>query len=79
MRIVVHLYSILQLKTPKGMQRLVEVDMPENCIILELLNHLEIKIDPVHLLFAVNGRVAEGNRQLEDGDDVHLMLPMEGG
>lgn len=79
MRIVVHLYSILQRKTPEGLQRLIEVDIPENYMILDLLNHLEIQIDSEHLLFAVNGRVADGDRQLEDGDNVHLMLPMEGG
>ena len=53
--------------------------MPENYMFLDLLNYLGIKIGLEHLLFAVNGRVAEGDRQLEDDDNVHLMMPMVGG
>jgi sulfur carrier protein ThiS len=79
MRIVVHLHSILQRKTPEGLQRKLEVEMPEGSTILNLIEHLEVEIDPGYLLLALNGRVARLEQVMDDGDKVHLMMPISGG
>jgi sulfur carrier protein ThiS len=78
-RIVVHLHSILQRKTPQGLQRRLEVEFSEGSTVLELIKHLEIDIDPDDLLLAVNGRMAKLDQILLNDDDVHLMLPISGG
>jgi sulfur carrier protein ThiS len=79
MRIVVHLHSILQRKTPEGMQRKIEVDMPEGSTIQDLVEHLEVEVAPEHLSLALNGRVARLEKVMNDGDKVHLMVPISGG
>jgi sulfur carrier protein ThiS len=79
MRIVVHLHSILQRKTPEGMQRKLEVDLPEGSTIHDLVEHLEVEVAPEHLSLALNGRVARLEKVMNDGDKVHLMVPISGG
>lgn len=79
MRIVVHLHSILQRKTPEGLQRKLEADMPEGSTILDLIGHLDVEVDPEHLSLALNGRVARLEQVMKDGDKVHLMVPISGG
>jgi len=79
MRITVHLHSILQRKTPEGMLRRLEVEMPEGSTILDLIKQVEIEIDPEYLLLALNGRVARLELVMKDGDKVHLMMPISGG
>jgi sulfur carrier protein ThiS len=79
MKVVVHLHSILQRKTPQGLQRKLEVEIPEGSSIRDLVEHLEMEFDPEHLSVALNGRVARLEQVLEDGDKVHLMIPISGG
>jgi sulfur carrier protein ThiS len=79
MKIVVHLHSILQRKTPQGLQRKLEVELPEGSTIQDLVDHLEVEVAPEHLSLAVNGRVARLEQVLRDGDKVHLMVPISGG
>lgn len=79
MHIIVHLHSILQRQTPEGLLRRLEVELPEGSTIQELIEHLEIEIHPEHLLFALNGRFAEIDQALADGDVVHLIVPISGG
>lgn len=79
MKIVVHLHSILQRKTPQGLQRKLEVELPEGSTIQDLVDHLEVEVAPEHLSLALNGRVARLEQVLHDGDKVHLMVPISGG
>jgi sulfur carrier protein ThiS len=79
MKITVHLHSILQRKTPQGLQRKLEVELPEGSTIRDLVETLDIEIDPEHLSLALNGRVTRLEQVLEDGDKVHLMVPISGG
>jgi sulfur carrier protein ThiS len=79
MKIVVHLHSILQRKTPQGLQRKLEVELPEGSTIQDLVEHLEVEVAPEHLSLALNGRVARLEQALRDGDKVHLMVPISGG
>ena len=78
-KVTVFLGTILQKKTPQGNQRRLEVSLPDDSTILKLIDELEIEIDPVHLLLAVNGRTAELDQVLADDDKVHLMMPISGG
>jgi sulfur carrier protein ThiS len=79
MQVVVHLHSILQRKTPDGLLRRLDVEMPEASTIQTLVEHLQIEIDPGHLLFALNGRFANPDQVMADGDEVHVMVPISGG
>ena len=79
MKIIVHLHSILQRKTPQGLQRKLEVELPEGSTIRDLIERLEMEVAPEHLSVALNGRVARVEQVLEDGDKVHLMIPISGG
>jgi molybdopterin converting factor small subunit len=43
------------------------------------LDSLEIELEPEHLLLVVNGRTAQLQRVLRDGDQVNLMPAISGG
>ena len=78
-KVNVFLHSILQKKSPQGLQRRVEASLEDGATILDLIHDLEIDYEPDHLLLALNGRVAELDQVLSDRDKVHLMLPISGG
>ena len=79
MVISVHLHTILQRHTPDGPIRFLEVELPEKSTPADLLQALEIKLDPDELLIVVNGRMADGDRVLKEGDTVNLMPALSGG
>jgi sulfur carrier protein ThiS len=79
MRVSVHLHTILQKQTDHGLVDRLEVELPVGSRVADLLGKLEIEIHPDSLLLAVNGRVAEPERFLEDGDEVNLMPAISGG
>lgn len=56
-----------------------EVSLPFNSTLSDLLEHLEVDLGPEDLLLAVNGRVVEPNKILQDGDEVNLMPAISGG
>ena len=78
MVITVRLHTILQRKVPGGKRRM-EIKLKEGSTLLELVEHLTLDIDPNLLLYAVNGRVAEVDQVLVDGDVVNLMVAISGG
>ena len=77
--ITVHLHTILQRQTPQGMISRMDVDLPSGSTLADLLQRLEIDLAPDHLLLAVNGRVADLERVLEDNDTINLMPAISGG
>ncbi len=77
--IVVHLHTILQRQTPAGLVSQLEVQLPTASTLADLLSHLKIELAPEHLLLVVNGRIAEMNQVLSEGDQVNLMPAMSGG
>jgi sulfur carrier protein ThiS len=79
MWVSVHLHTILQKQTDQGLVDRLEVELPGGSRVADLLGKLEIEIHPDALLLAVNGRVAEPERLLEDGDEVNLMPAISGG
>lgn len=79
MKITVHLHSILQIQTPEGMINRLEVDLPSQSTMEDLLRQLQIELSPEHLLLARNGRVVDVDQTLQEGDLVNLMPAMSGG
>ena len=79
MKVSVKLHTILQRETPEGVVNQIEVELPEGSRLDDLLQHLEMELDPEALLLAVNGRMADTNKELKDGDEVNLMPAISGG
>lgn len=77
--ITVHLHTILQRQTSEGLVSRLEVEIPTGSSVADLLNFLEIDLEPEHLLLAVNGRVADLHQTLHAGDQVNLMPAISGG
>ena len=79
MKVTVHLHSSLQVQTPDGPRRKVDIDLDENAAMEDLISSLKLKIGPERLLLGINGEIAKLTDMLHDGDHVHLMLPISGG
>ena len=56
-----------------------DVDLAPGSTITDLVQHLGIELEPRLLLFAVNGRVADLDQELNEGDKVNLMVAISGG
>jgi sulfur carrier protein ThiS len=78
-RVTVHLGSILSKNIGRGNERRLEISLQEGGTIADLVQILKLELEPEKLLLAVNGRVARPDTVLEDGDRVHLMMPISGG
>ena len=61
------------------MVRHLEVDLAEPGTLADLMDVLEIGPEAGALLLVVNGITAESSRQLEPGDEVHLVPALSGG
>ena len=77
--ISVHLHTILQRQTPEGLVGRVDARLPEGSTIADLLQHLQVALEPDALLLVVNGRMAELEQTLLEGDQVNLMPAISGG
>lgn len=79
MVIVVHLHTILQRQTPEGRLSRLQVDLPSGDRLADLLTRLQVELGSDDLLLLVNGRLAEEDQSLRDGDVVHLIPAISGG
>lgn len=79
MRVTVHLHTILQRKTPAGIQRKLELELAPGASLQELIEILEIELPLEALLLAVNGRIAEPDHRLVNDDEVRIMPALSGG
>jgi len=79
MIVTVHLHTILQKPGEHGLVNRLEIELPVGTRLVDLLGSLEIELDPDTLLLAVNGRMADPDRVLENGDQVNLMPAISGG
>jgi sulfur carrier protein ThiS len=79
LKVEVHLHTTLRRQTPEGLLDKLNVSLPAGSTISELLEALNISIAPDSLLFVLNGRTAEIDQVLTDGDIVNLMTAMSGG
>jgi sulfur carrier protein ThiS len=79
MNVSVHLHTILQRQTPEGLVRQLELSVPPQSNISDLLTKLEIDFPLDSLLLVVNGRLVEEGHVLQEGDKVNLMPAISGG
>jgi sulfur carrier protein ThiS len=77
--VTVHLHTILQRQTPDGLVSRLVVEIPLGSTLADVLQYLTIDLEPEHLLLVINGRVADLNRELQNGDQVNLMPAISGG
>lgn len=77
MKIRVVLHSILREKLPLETNGRVDLDLPEDCTVLEVIRRLEL---PEHAVCAINGQIERSlYKVLQDGDEVHFFRPGAGG
>ena len=74
----VHLHTRLRRRTARGVVRELTVDLDPGASVADLLSTLELA-DQRGLMLVVNGRTAKPTRELEDGDEVHLIPALSGG
>lgn len=79
MLIKVQLHTILQRQTPQGSISQVELELPEGSTLADVLAALEVKLPEEALLLVVNGRMADLDTRLQDGDYLNLMPALSGG
>jgi len=79
MLVEVHLHATLRLENQERAGHIIPVDLPESSSINDLLDQLGIDIDPVHMLFVLNGMTSELDQKLKEGDILNLMTAVSGG
>lgn len=79
MIVTVHLHTILQRQTPDGIVDRLEVALPQGSTLADLLRQVGVEMNPDALLLAVNGRVADLDALLSQGDRINLMPAISGG
>ena len=78
-RVDVRLHTTLRRKTAEGVIDRLSVELAEGETVADLLQSLEIQMDPDALLLVANGRIVKTDQELRDGDQVRLIPAMSGG
>jgi sulfur carrier protein ThiS len=79
MKIEVYFHTTLQRQTPQGLLRQTTLELPSGSTMEDLLRLLELELDPEHLLLVVDGKVADEQHVLVEGEKVSLIPAMSGG
>ncbi len=79
MKVIVHLHTILQLQSPDGLIRQLELELPLASNLQDLLNHLDLPLKLDDILLVINTQTAELDQILQEGDEVHLIPALSGG
>lgn len=79
MEFTVHLHTILQIETPEGLIRKLNLTTDSEISIDELILHLNITADPSQTLFVINGQICTPGTIITNGDEVHLIPAISGG
>jgi len=79
LKIEVQLHTTLQKQTPEGLQRCIDLEMPEGSTIRDVLQALELDLATEHLLLVVEGKVVEEDYVVREGERVSLIPAMSGG
>lgn len=79
MQVIVHLHTVLQYRN--GQERMSELSLmlPEDAAVADVLNQLEIEMEPDALILVVNHRVADRSTRLSDGDRLDIVPAISGG
>jgi sulfur carrier protein ThiS len=79
MNVTIHLHTILQKQTETGMVSRLEVSFPEGILLADVIKSMDVALPLEALLLAVNGRIAQPDQRLADGDVINLMPAISGG
>jgi len=72
MVVTVHLHTILRRQTPDGWQRRLDVTLLSGSTLSDLIPDLGVSLPLEAMAIEVNGRPAQPDLMLQDGDQVHL-------
>jgi len=75
----VHLHTTLQRRTPTGSLRRLDVTLPPGSTLADVLDRLVLPHRDDAVLLVINGRQADAEQILRDGDEVHLIPALSGG
>ena len=79
MEFIVHLHTLLQLKTENGLIRQIACSGEPGMTLGHLIQQLNIHLDFENTLLVINGQVCEPDEKLHDGDQIHLIPAISGG
>ena len=79
MVVQVCLHTSLQRRTPAGLVRHLELELPAGATLADLVSALGLPADLKGVLPVVNGRIVEPSQALAEADDVHLIPALSGG
>jgi len=77
--VTVHLHTTLQRPTPTGPLRRFDLTLPAGSKLSDLLDRIALSSLDDSILLVVNGRQADRQDLLRQGDEVHLIPPLSGG
>ena len=79
MKVTVRLHATLRRQTPEGYQNRLTVELAEGATVADLLQKLELGLEPEHLLIVTNRRRVEPEDRLADAMEIYLFPPISGG
>jgi molybdopterin converting factor small subunit len=79
MKVIVHLHTILQLQSPDGPIRRLELNLPTGSTLQAVLDTLHLPLKLEDILLVVNMRTAEPDLELHEEDEIHLIPALSGG
>lgn len=79
MKVSVYLHTILARQTPEGEVRHLELEMPPDSSMADLLQLLQTPLRDDQIMLVANGIMVDESYLLRDGDRVNLMPAISGG
>ncbi len=79
MHLTIHLHTVYQIQSAGGPIGRLELDLPAGSTLGDLLAQLQIKPEPDTVLLVINGKLAELENSLAEGDLVDVIPAISGG
>lgn len=79
LKVSIHLHTLLQKRTEKGLQSHFLVEVKPGARLEDLIRQFDLEIDRKHTLLVINGQFAELGTALQDGDEIHIIPAISGG
>lgn len=79
MVVTVRLHTTLRRETPQGIVDRLELQLGEGSTVRTVVDSLEISLREDAILLVVNGKIADVETPLAEGDEVRLIPAMSGG
>jgi molybdopterin converting factor small subunit len=77
--VTVRLHTTLRRETPQGIVDRLELQLGEGSTVRTVVDSLEISLREDAILLVVNGKIADVETPLAEGDEVRLIPAMSGG